>query len=407
MDGKAEADAEEARYVQSKPPLGPEGGSQGIRTDIRPGHGSLLRSLWLCSVRRCVELGRLPYVLVAYELVLKVRCGTAVLCNGPLVSLFMQSIAMRLTIAIPVAALLLAAECSAFAAKKSGGAGKRAKKSAGGGGGGGFGAAAPIAAKPPPSTPELQEIVLGPAKTVYINVPPNQLAPEQMNRGDVKKFAAAPAGSAARAALLDKFGEYRGRGDVIWPSSLQLGRLIANCPSFVAGRRCIDLGCGLGLASLATLLGKPSHLALSDVDEEVLRLAVRSCTEFLEVMPEPSIKSVERLKLDWADETTWPQTKGDFEFVCASDVLYDESAAVHIARLLSHLLGEGSRDTTGSGEGGEEIISRALIVDPANRENRDKFVEEAAKNGLEAEALPFPGNEDEFVLISVTPSVQE
>jgi hypothetical protein len=39
MDGKAEADAEEARYVQSKPPLGPEGGSQGIRTDIRPGHG--------------------------------------------------------------------------------------------------------------------------------------------------------------------------------------------------------------------------------------------------------------------------------------------------------------------------------------------------------------------------------
>ena len=187
---------------------------------------------------------------------------------------------MRLTIAVPVAALLLAAECSAFAAK--GGAGKRAKKSAGGGGGGGFGAAKP----PPPSNqPELKEIVLGPAKTVYINVPPNQLAPEQMNREDVKKFAAAPAGSAARAALLDKFGEYRGRGDVIWPSSLQLGRLIANCPSFVAGRRCIDLGCGLGLASLATLLGKPSHLALSDIDEEVLRLAVRSCTEFLEVMP--------------------------------------------------------------------------------------------------------------------------
>ena len=39
MDGKAEADAEEARYVQSKPPLGPEGGSQGPRADIRPGHG--------------------------------------------------------------------------------------------------------------------------------------------------------------------------------------------------------------------------------------------------------------------------------------------------------------------------------------------------------------------------------
>mmetsp|Transcript_6911 Transcript_6911/g.19429 ORF Transcript_6911/g.19429 Transcript_6911/m.19429 type:complete len:314 (-) Transcript_6911:676-1617(-) len=313
---------------------------------------------------------------------------------------------MRLIIAIHLAALLFAAECSAFAAKK-GGAGKRKKASAKKGG---FGATTPIAAKPPPppsNQPELQEIVLGPAKTVYINVPPNQLATEQMNQRDVKKFAAAPAGSAARAALLDKFGEYRGRGDVIWPSSLQLGRLVANCPSFVAGRRCIDLGCGLGLASLATLLGEPSHLAVSDLDEEVLRLAVRSCTEFLEVMPKPSIKSVERLKLDWADEATWPQTRGDFDFVCASDVLYDESAAVHIARLLSHLLSEGSRDDIRSGEDGEEFTGRSLIVDPKNRENRDKFVEEAAKNGLDAEVLPFPGNEDEFMLISVTPSERE
>lgn len=297
--------------------------------------------------------------------------------------------------------LLLATDCSGFAAKKGG---KRNRAPAKKSGGGGFGAAPTKVAPPSSNQPELQEITLGPAKTVYINVPPDQLAPDQINKKDMKKFASASAGSSARAALLDKYGELRGRGDVVWPSSLQLARLIANCPSFVAGRRCIDIGSGLGLASLAILLGKPSKLAVSDIDEEVLRLAIRSCTEQIEVMPKPSIKSVDRLVLDWSDSSTWPKTRGEFDFACASDVLYDADAAVHLAKLLSYLLvaEEGSVATSTIGEDGEEIIGRALIVDPSNRENRDKFVEEAAKNGLEVEVLPFPGNEEDFKLISVT-----
>ena len=297
--------------------------------------------------------------------------------------------------------LLLATDCSGFAAKKGGKKNRApAKKS----GGGGFGAAPTKTAPPPPNQPELQEIILGPAKTVYINVPPDQLAPDQINKKDMKKFASASAGSSARAAMLDKYGELRGRGDVVWPSSLQLARLLDNCPSFVAGRRCIDIGSGLGLASLAILLGKPSMLAVTDIDEEVLRLAIRSCTEQIEVMPKPSIKAVDRLVLDWSDSSTWPKARGEFDFACASDVLYDADAAVHLAKLLSYLLvaEEGSGATSNIGEDGEEIIGRALLVDPSNRENRDKFAEEAAKNGLDAEVLPFPGNEEDFKLISVT-----
>ena len=294
--------------------------------------------------------------------------------------------------------LLLTPDCSGFAAKKGG---KRNRAPAKKSGGGGFGAAPTKVAPPPSNQPELQEIILGPAKTVYINVPPDQLAPDQINKKDMKKLASASAGSSARAALLDKYGELRGRGDVVWPSSLQLARLIANCPSFVAGRKCIDVGSGLGLASLAILLGKPSKLAVSDIDEEVLRLAIRSCTEQIEVMPKPSIKSVDRLKLDWSDPSTWPKARGEFDFACASDVLYDADAAVHLAKLLSYLL-VAEEAISYVGEDGEEIIGRALIVDPSNRENRDKFVEEAAKNGLDAEVLPFPGNEEDFKLISVT-----
>lgn len=297
--------------------------------------------------------------------------------------------------------LLLATDCSGFAAKKGG---KRNRAPAKKSGGGGFGAAPTKVAPPSSNQPELQEIILGPAKTVYINVPPDQLGPNQINKKDMKKFESAPAGSSARAAMLDKYGELRGRGDVVWPSSLQLARLIANCPSFVSGRRCIDIGSGLGLASLAILLGKPSKLAVSDIDEEVLRLAIRSCTEQIDVMPKPSIKAVDRLVLDWSDSSTWPKARGEFDFACASDVLYDADAAVHLAKLLSYLIvaEEGSVATSNIGEDGEEIIGRALLVDPSNRENRDKFVEEAAKNGLEVEVLPFPGNEEDFKLISVT-----
>jgi len=311
-----------------------------------------------------------------------------------------------------VVAFLLATECSGFAAKKGGG-GKRNRAAASkskSGGGGGFGSA-PAEAKPPPppapsdQEPELQEIILGPAKTVYINVPPDQLAPSQMSAKDRKKLASAAGGSAAtRAALLDQYSDLRGRGDVLWPSSLQLARLIANCPSFVAGRRCIDVGAGLGLASLAVLLGNPSRLVVSDVDDEVLQLAMRSCKEQIEVMPKPSIKSVERRKLDWSDPSTWPPTQGEFDLACASDVLYDADAAGHIAKLLAHLLAVAEPSADNS-DGEEEImVARALIVDPSNRQNRDVFVEEAARNGLDAEVLPFPGNEDEFRLISVTRS---
>jgi len=301
----------------------------------------------------------------------------------------------------------LLASCHGFAAKRGGGGGK--KKTASKKGRGGFGSSTIASTSEtqtatPRSSTELQEIDLGPAKTVYINVPPNALAPEQMKKEDMRKFASATSGSGARSKLLDEYGSFRGRGDVIWPSSLHLSRLIANCPSFVTDRKVIDLGCGLGLASLATLLGRPSSLTLSDVDESVLNLAVRSCTEMLGVMTNPPVKSVDQLQLDWANKSTWPQLEGEYDVVLASDILYDDSAAEYVADAIAHLLLRPHRQQDDSGADEESISGRALIVDPANRKNREAFVLKAARNGLLAEAAPFPGQEEEFVLINVTPA---
>ena len=278
-------------------------------------------------------------------------------------------------------------------------------------------AAAGAAAAAAAAAPEIQEISLGPGRPpVLIRVPPNALSPDLLGGG----------GLADRSALLDAFGSFRGRGDVIWPASLHLARLVANCPSFVGGRAVLDLGCGLGLASLAALLGHPRRLALSDIDDEVLALAMESCADMVGgggLVLEGggsgdgsgsgsggSVLGVERLALDWSDRSTWPPTGGEFDTVLASDVLYDEDSAGQVADLIAHLLlprpegGEGKEGAQEEEEEEEDIVKRALLVDPTNRENRDAFVSGAARNGLLAEVAPFPGQAEEFVLINVTPA---
>jgi SAM-dependent methyltransferase len=247
------------------------------------------------------------------------------------------------------------------------------------------------------SPPQKKTITLGPNKSVEIWVPPNAL--EDGDSGELSKFASA----AASSSLLQDYASYRGTGDVIWPSALHLSRLVANCPSFVTDRRVLDLGCGLGLASLAVLLGNPTTLALSDIDETVLDWAMKSCEDHWSDTNNNNDHNnhnsapLQRLPMDWSDPSTWMTEKGAFDVVLASDVLYDTEATEHVAKLLAHvLLGSGDDDDD------DDVLKRALIVDPANRPYRDAFVEHAAKNGLLAAPVPFPG-QDEFVLINVTP----
>ena len=228
-----------------------------------------------------------------------------------------------------------------------------------------------------------QEFLLGPDKVVSIYVPPDQISPDasEMER--------------SKTQLLDAYGSYRGRGDVIWPSSLQLARLIANCPSFVKDRKVLDLGCGLGLVSLATILGNPKHLVISDIDDQVLDLAERSCANSIEENNNRSmLQKLQKQKLDWTNPSTWPSE--EIEVILASDILYDEDASNDVAKLIAHYLLSNHHE--------EEIVTkRAIIVDPINRENRDSFASSAAEFGLMVQASPFPGQEDNFVLINVIP----
>lgn len=175
-----------------------------------------------------------------------------------------------------------------------------------------------------------------------------------------------------------------GGGDVVWPASFALAKLIAHCPFLVDDKSILELGCGLGLPSLAALLhANPSHVALSDRDNNVLALAYKSSTQLNRARA-----SVSRSSMDWRETTTWPRQ--DFDLLIGSDVLYDKSSILPLVNVLKYYL---------SGENSME--KRGLFVDPVSRINRAAFTYAAYKEGLEVEEERFPGLDD-FVLLTVT-----
>jgi predicted nicotinamide N-methyase len=183
----------------------------------------------------------------------------------------------------------------------------------------------------------------------------------------------------------DERSRKNGSGDVVWPSSFALAKLIVHRPFMVSEKRVLELGCGLGLPSLAALLhANPAHVALSDRDTRVLSLAYKSSTQLNRARA-----SVSRSTIEWADETTWPQQ--EFDILMGSDLLYERKSVPHLVRVLRNYL----QDNDG------KVGKQAVLVDPVGRSNRDIFTYAVFKEGMEVEEESFPGMDD-FVLLSVT-----
>lgn len=110
----------------------------------------------------------------------------------------------------------------------------------------------------------LQTIDLGQGKSVAMYAP-----------SDVADLDIA-AGSINYATLESFREELYGAGDVIWPASMALARLIAHCPSLVAGKRVLEVGAGLGLVGNVAAQAGAAEVLMVDVDATVLELAERS-----------------------------------------------------------------------------------------------------------------------------------
>lgn len=154
----------------------------------------------------------------------------------------------------------------------------------------------------------------------------------------------------------------------IWPSSRGLARLIASGPS-LAGRRVLDLGCGLGLSGIAAGL-RGAAVTFVDSHPDALLFARRNAGA-------AGLDQTEFLEADWRD-ANWARP---FDLVLGADILYERSECEPVAKLLGLLLEEGGV---------------AWIGDPC-RPGAATFVAEwSARPGCRGRSLvlePMPGEE--------------
>ena len=221
------------------------------------------------------------------------------------------------------------------------------------------------AAQATPGATRRVDVDLGRGKVITVVLPPPA-------EGEVDDDQVAAMSMEAVAA---KFGHLTGAGDIVWPAGLAFSRLLAHCPSFVDGKRVLELGAGLGTVGLCAAASGAASVLLSDYDDEVLEYA-RDGAAVNDVG-----NVVTTARLDWSvgDLPAGGAFDDPFDVVLGADVLYAEHNALSIARLLPKLLNEGGR---------------CLIADQTQWPWRADFKVACAEGGLVVEEMKLPAPED-------------
>lgn len=145
----------------------------------------------------------------------------------------------------------------------------------------------------------------------------------------------------------------------LWPSALMLAELVLQGEAG-EGRRAIDLGCGLGLVSLAAALAG-WHITATDNEATSLRFA-----EYNAAANGITINAIE--PLDWRD----PPSDRKFDRVFGADLLYERVNHAPLLACIEQLLAPNGM---------------ALIVDP-NRSIADGFESLARDAEFDVEVDP-------------------
>jgi ETFB lysine methyltransferase len=140
----------------------------------------------------------------------------------------------------------------------------------------------------------------------------------------------------------------------LWPSARVLAGALLREEG--AGRRLLELGCGLGLDTIAALDAGFDVLA-TDYYDDATHMTRANAQRNLQ--REPQVRMV-----NWR---AWPEDIGTFDMVIAADVLYEREYATLVARCIARSLAP---------------VGTALIADPG-RLALPAFLEELAGVGLE------------------------
>lgn len=134
----------------------------------------------------------------------------------------------------------------------------------------------------------------------------------------------------------------------IWPSAIALARELAS--QNLSGRRAVELGCGVGLATAVALQGGARVLA-TDYYAAALDFARHNARKNTGREPGTAL-------LDWRD----PAHPGRFDLVFAADVLYEENGARALADLVPRLLApEGEAVVADPGRQYEPLFRELML----------------------------------------------
>ena len=140
----------------------------------------------------------------------------------------------------------------------------------------------------------------------------------------------------------------------IWPSAIALSRYLAKRDLY--GKRVVELGCGVGLPSVAALAGGARVLA-ADYYEAALNFTAYNARTNTGREPDTSL-------LDWRDPL---EDLSRFDLVIGADVMYEAHDCLALAKLVPRLLASGGT---------------AVFADPG-RNTADVFLEEMKEQGFQ------------------------
>ena len=118
-----------------------------------------------------------------------------------------------------------------------------------------------------------------------------------------------------------------------------------------SGRAVVEIGSGLGLASLAAAHAGAASVLATDREPRALAFAAQSAAD--------GGFELATASLDWLDLDAW--AAGSAETLLCADVLYGDTAAAELAPLLDHLVPAGGS---------------ALVADNADRPYGDRHRQE-------------------------------
>jgi predicted nicotinamide N-methyase len=151
----------------------------------------------------------------------------------------------------------------------------------------------------------------------------------------VSLAAADSVGAAAQARRAVVHGDHLPYWALLWPSGMALAEALLAHPEIVAGRRALELGCGLGVSATAALrVG--ATLVAADCFADALLFCRYNALRNAGRMPDT-------LLVDWRTESGRAAcvARGPFEVVLAADVLYEAEDEAPLFDLIPRLLAPG------------------------------------------------------------------